>query len=142
MNFPLNLTLHSQGIDMMLSQLIIDRDRYQLLEFGHIDIGSSSSILYSPRIYTVNDTMRIFTIFPISIWLIIFFSFLIMVIINSIKSNSLMNISIALDYYAIFWMKSELNSQIFTTNILILSFLKTKVSIYQRIIGSVYYRFG
>ena len=88
---------------------VIDENRYKLFDFTHLLVGRYSSILYSPETPRVStDTLRIFRIFPVHIWLLIFISYLCLFVFNSFKTlKILIKCKLGFDYFGVFLFKSE-----------------------------------
>ena len=92
-----------------MSLFVIDENRYKLFDFAHLSVGRYSSILYSPETPRVStDTLRIFRIFPVHIWLLIFVSYLSLIVFNSFKTPKiLIKCKLSFDYFGAFLFKSE-----------------------------------
>ena len=94
---------------------VIDENRFKLFDFTHLSVGRYSSILYSPETPRVSkDTLRIFRIFPVHIWLLIFVSYLCLIFFNSFKTPKiLIKCKLSFDYFGAFLFKSEKDLLIF-----------------------------
>ena len=95
---------------MVFTPMIVDSNRFRIVDYPQIDSFKSSSLLYSPSVNYMSNPMTIFRIFPFTIWAIIISFYFIFVILNTIKCDSVNKVSpviLALDYFAVFWTESK-----------------------------------
>ena len=93
---------------MYLAPIVLDQDRNTYMECHNYLAFQQASILYSPSKEPDTDSLRIFKIFSLSIWIYIFISYSILFILNSIQHWGFMtreSLVLLLDYYRIFWMQ-------------------------------------
>ena len=89
---------------MVLGPYVVNFKRYSDLAsqfINFIPVGRSTTILYSPQLHYSTNSLEIFSIFSLNIWILLLLSYVCLVAINSYKHNIQIISKLILDYFGL-----------------------------------------